>query len=148
MNVGIELVAARQLSVQLGSFVETSLLYGGKEIPRTKGQDEYHLSTRIPTGNRFAATGRKFICQLDLPGLGLGPMEARPAVNVPLPDWDEDFENLTILVKTNFVFQVHEFCRYVKVKLIINGISRLVDTSQCRSPRPGIFITEVSITKV
>ena len=142
MKFAVELVALRQIDVQLGGFVEISVSTGDTIIPRAFGQDEYHLSTIIPAGNRFAATGRKYICQLDLPGMGLGPMEATPAVKVPIQEDDVD---LTITIRTNLIFELGELSEYVKVKFITDGT--ILDV-RFTSPKPGMFVGEIKITPV
>lgn len=148
MKIGVELFAASEIPVKLGSFVETNLYADGKLIPRANGQDEYHLATVIPAGRRFAGSGRKYICQLDLPGMGLGPMEARPAVTVPLYEDDDDFTNLIIFIRTNLTFTLQDFLRQVTVRLFYNGSILEPNRGEWKSVQSGQFAAEVCIPSV
>jgi hypothetical protein len=85
---------------------------------------------------------------LDLPRLGLGPMEARSAVSVPVGEEVEELDYLTITIRTNLVFGLKEFCEYVKIKLIIGGNANYVDTNLCKSLKLGVFTADIKITPI
>lgn len=80
MKLGLELVARRPIALRLGTFFETWVATASGSVRRSLGRDEYHLSLTISTGRRLAATGRTYICQVDLEATELGTNGARPSL--------------------------------------------------------------------
>ncbi|HYF92198.1 MAG TPA: hypothetical protein VD969_08115 [Symbiobacteriaceae bacterium] len=82
MKLGLELVTGPPCALRLGTFFETWVTTPGGTVRRSLGRDEYHLDLYLQCGRRLAATGRTHVCQVDLEDAGLGPNQARPAVQV------------------------------------------------------------------
>lgn len=79
LKLGVELLARQPAILRLGTFFETWIATPQGTVRRSLGRDEYHLSLRIGTESRLAATGRTHICQVDLEAAELGRNQARPA---------------------------------------------------------------------
>jgi hypothetical protein len=82
LKLGLELLARYPAPLRIGTFFETWLATPAGTVRRSLGRDEYHLGLTIDAGRRLAATGRTFICQLDVEEAGLGINQARPALRV------------------------------------------------------------------
>jgi len=85
MVVGVEVVCEKSVPVLDGNHFETMMRAGGEPLPQSRGHDEYRLNARILGGRRLAATGRCHVADVKKVPLGLGPVEAAPAVPCHVP---------------------------------------------------------------
>ncbi len=86
MIIGAELICEKAVPVVEGNRFLMTLVARGDALPGSFGSDEYRLDARVLRGRRLAATGRRYVAELEKLPLGLGPVEAAPAVPCYVPD--------------------------------------------------------------
>lgn len=119
LRVGVELIAANDIPLRLGSFFESWLAVPGGSLRRSLGRDDYHLDVVIAAGRRVAATGRTHICQLNAEEVGIGVNQARGAGLVPCsPDAAPP---LFLGLRTNVFLDLPSLLHGVHLRLVRDG---------------------------
>ena len=130
MNLGIELVCERALSVDDTTYFQTAIEVDGTTVPGSTGKDVYLTNGMILPGRRVAATGRSAEYGLSSAekGIGLGAIEALPSNLVTLSARAE--ERVVFSISNNAVLDPGIFCMEFSLTVRVhNGAARTLDIS-------------------
>ncbi|MDQ7794487.1 MAG: hypothetical protein RDU89_08770 [bacterium] len=108
MKLGVELYTETSLSVDDTTRFELHLTRSGEPVAGSRGLDRYLINGMVILGKRVAACGREaaYGHESTAAGLGLGPLEALPAVSSEIGD---NYRGLKLHVDTNAVLDVGLF---------------------------------------
>jgi hypothetical protein len=146
-RLGLELIATRPLDLSIGTFFETWLAAADGTVRRSLGRDEYHLSLRMETGARLAATGRTYLCQFDRASAEMGENAALPARLVDLGEAPSGL--LLLALRTNRFLSLGALQESVQLRPIVSGgaltpLPLTAPTLRCDQVAQGRFLIDLT----
>ncbi|MEW6244958.1 MAG: hypothetical protein AB1497_12040 [Bacillota bacterium] len=118
MNIGVELVPEKALTMAAGDYIRMWLWVDGVRIDATEGYDYFEHTATILAGKRLAATGRSSRFRVSDHPLGLGAYEVEASTVVSCPLASASCVHLEISASNSVLMDPGLLVDHIGVKLL------------------------------
>lgn len=129
-RAGLELVAESAVIITPGLHIELEVAFDHQDYPEWRGSDTYLLNGTVLAGRRVGGSGRhRTYRETSLP-LGLGTVEAAPALAAPFPEY---VRRVRVRVQSNMFLDPGQLVAGLAVQWV-DGASRVILDAPLRRP--------------